>query len=83
MSRPRDSLRRTKANKWVLCAVFCVRPIRILSIGDEGATADSKEVLAAMMTTDQQLHFDLLVHAGDIRCSFRIYANSLNATRSD
>jgi hypothetical protein len=49
-----------------------VRPIRILSIGDEGATADSKEVLAAMMTTDQQLHFDLLVHAGDIRCSFRI-----------
>ena len=73
MSRLRDSLRRTKANQWVVCAVFLrVRPIRILSIGDEGATADSKEVLAAMMTTDQQLHFDLLVHAGDIRCSFRI-----------
>jgi hypothetical protein len=40
-----------------------------MSIGDEGATADSKEVLAAMMTADQKLHFDLLVHAGDIRYS--------------
>jgi 3',5'-cyclic AMP phosphodiesterase CpdA len=48
------------------------RPVRILSIGDEGATADSKEVLAAMMTADQKLHFDLLVHAGDIS-----YANGV------
>lgn len=45
------------------------RPIRVLSIGDEGATADSKEVFAAMLTADQKLHFDLLVHAGDIRYS--------------
>jgi 3',5'-cyclic AMP phosphodiesterase CpdA len=48
------------------------RPIRVMSIGDEGATADSKEVLAAMMTADQKLHFDLLVHAGDIS-----YANGV------
>jgi hypothetical protein len=42
------------------------RPIRILMIGDEGATADSKLVLAAMLNADQKLQFDLLLHAGDI-----------------
>jgi hypothetical protein len=41
-------------------------PLRVLSIGDQGATPDSKMVLDAMIAADKKLNFHALVHAGDI-----------------
>lgn len=42
------------------------RPLRIISIGDEGTQDGAKEVLAAMLASQQKQKFGFIIHAGDI-----------------
>ena len=46
------------------------RPLRIISIGDEGTQDGAKEVLAAMLASQQKQKFGFIIHAGDIRSNF-------------